>query len=130
MKRLLSSLGAIVAAFGISIVTAIPASAYVAKSCTVLVTARLSTSAWQISANTTRLHMDLNPYTPSSGLKLYSRKILLDGIALKNSSGAYVVNDVYRDRSALSSHTVQGWWRGSDGRDYACSVSVPAYPGY
>ena len=104
--------------------------AYVSRSCTLCLTARLSATAWQTSSTNTRLHLDLNPYYGSS-FSFYSYRILVDGIALKNSAGSYVVNDVYINRGANTSHTVQGQWiKNPGGGVSACSVTIPSYPGY
>ena len=104
--------------------------AYVSRTCTLYLTARLSATAWQTSSTNTRLHLDLNPYYGSS-FSFYSYRILVDGIALKNSAGSYVVNDVYINRGANTSHTVQGQWiKNPGGGVSACSVTIPSYPGY
>ena len=104
--------------------------AYVSRSCTLYLTARLSATAWQTSSTNTRLHLDLNPYY-GSPYSYYSYRILVDGIALKNSAGSYVVNDIYINRGANTSHTVQGQWiRNPGGGVLACSVTIPSYPGY
>lgn len=123
-NRIAAVVLAVASALGISVATALPASAYVAKTCTVYITARLSATAWQLSSTTERLHMDLNGYYPTSGLKLYPYRLLLDGYVM----GTW--NDTYADRRADLWHKVQGQWTGSDGNLYVCSVSIAPYPGY
>jgi hypothetical protein len=110
------------------IVGARPAQAtadYIRKDCAVLVSARLSTTAWQTGPSTSNLHVDLNSYLPAApALRLTQDSIQIDGVTY--FTGVAGTNDRNVSINYTVAHTVRGWWRGSDGRDYSCSVSYAA----
>lgn len=116
-KRVISIAAALMVVLTGAVMTALPSSAYIRKDCTVFVDARGSSTASAINSTTSQMHVDENSYVPASGLKMYSNYILVDGVRLPGTQDQYL--NVYIN----SPHTVQFWFRGSDAKNYMCSVS-------